>query len=81
VVTQCDNLLLMRLNSAADAAHARQAFSFAPAGLVDSATGFRLGEALIAGKLASHPAVVRVGPRLSEEGGADVPATWARGGT
>ena len=77
VVTQCDNLILMRLNSAADTAYARSMFSFAPAGLIDSATGFRQGEALIAGKIASHPAAVRVGPRLSREGGADVPTDWA----
>lgn len=29
------------------------------------------------GKLASHPAFVRFGPRIAEEGGADVPANWA----
>jgi hypothetical protein len=38
-----------------------------------------MGESLVGGKIASHPAFVRFGPRISEEGGADVPATWARG--
>ena len=33
------------------------------------------------GKIASHPAFVRFGPRVSEEGGSDVPATWAAGGS
>ena len=33
---------------------------------------------LVAGKIASHPAFVRFGPRIAEEGGADVPATWAQ---
>ena len=50
-----------------------------PAGLLDLASGFRLGQALLAGKLSSHPAVVKVGPRIAEEGGADVPSTWATG--
>ena len=47
-------------------------------GLLDQATTFRLGEALVAGKFASHPALVKVGPRIAQEGGADVPATWAQ---
>jgi uncharacterized protein len=34
------------------------------------------GEALVAGKIASHPALVRFGSRISYEGGADV-AGWA----
>jgi len=38
-----------------------------------------MGESLVAGKLASHPAFVHFGPRVSEEGGSDVPATWADG--
>jgi hypothetical protein len=77
VISQCDNLVLMRLNSAADAAFAQAVFSFVPASLIDRATTFRLGEALVAGKLSPHPALVRFGARLAQEGGADVPATWA----
>jgi DNA helicase HerA-like ATPase len=77
VVTQCDNLVLMRMNSSADLEFAHDAFSFVPPGLLGRATTFRLGEALVAGKISPHPALVRVGPRIAEEGGADVPATWA----
>ena len=77
VITQADNLVLMRLNSAADTAFAQAVFSFAPPELVDRAATFRLGEALVAGKFSSHPALLRFGARLAEEGAADVPATWA----
>jgi hypothetical protein len=77
VLSQCDNLMLMRMNSAADAAFTKTMFSFVPSALVDSASTFRLGEALVAGKISPHPAVLRFGTRLTEEGGADVPATWA----
>ena len=77
VISQCDNLVLMRLNSAADAAFAQAVFSFVPAGLVERATTFRLGEALVAGKISPDPALIRFGARLAEEGGADVPTTWA----
>ena len=78
VISQCDNLVLMRLNSTADAAFAQSVFSFVPAGLVDRATTFRLGEALVAGKVSPEPALIRFGARIAEEGGADVPDTWAR---
>jgi DNA helicase HerA-like ATPase len=76
VLSQCDNLVLMRMNSAADLAHVGRLFSFVPPGLIDRATTFRQGEALVAGKISSHPALVRFGARLSHEGGADV-AGWA----
>jgi uncharacterized protein len=63
VLSQCDNLVLMRLNSEADLAVVRDVFSFVPPGLLE--------------RICSHPAVIRFGERISEEGGADVPATWA----
>jgi uncharacterized protein len=77
VISQCDNLILMRMNSEADLAVLRESFSFVPWGLLERATAFAQGEALVAGKLVSHPAFARFGRRLSEEGGADVPADWA----
>jgi hypothetical protein len=77
VLSQCDNLMLMRMNSAADLAVVGDVLSFAPPGLLARATTFRQGEALVAGKISSHPALVRFGARLSHEGGGDVPATWA----
>jgi DNA helicase HerA-like ATPase len=76
VLSQCDNLVLMRMNSMADLDHVAGVFSFVPPGLVDKATAFGQGEALAAGKIASHPALVRFGSRISYEGGADV-AGWA----
>ncbi|MFO7573086.1 MAG: ATP-binding protein [Gaiellaceae bacterium] len=77
VVSQCDNLLLMRMNSAADLEYLAQVFSFVPPSLVAQATGFRQGEALVAGKLVGTPTFVRFGTRITEEGGSDVPADWA----
>jgi DNA helicase HerA-like ATPase len=79
IISQCDNLVLMRMASAADLAHVGDLLSFAPRGLLDGATSFRLGEALVAGKLASHPALIRFGARVAEEGGSDVEAAWASG--
>jgi uncharacterized protein len=77
VLSQCDNLLLMRMNSEADLGHLRDAFSFVPAGLIQRATTFRQGESLAGGKFVPHPTYVRFGQRLSQEGGADIPTSWA----
>jgi len=77
VLTQADNLVLMRLNSLADTAFTQGVFSFVPPSLIDRAVTFHQGEALIAGKISPQPALLRFGARISEEGGADVPATWA----
>ncbi len=78
VVSQCDNLLLMRMNSAADLGDLGRLLSFVPPGLMAAATTFGMGQALVAGRLLPQPAYVRMGERVSEEGGADVPATWAQ---
>ncbi len=77
VVSQCDNLVLMRMNAAGDLAYIADVLSFAPRPLLERSTTFGLGESLVAGKISSHPALVRFGPRLAQEGGSDVPATWA----
>ncbi|MDH3755993.1 MAG: ATP-binding protein, partial [Acidimicrobiia bacterium] len=77
VVSQCDNLLLMKMNSAADIASLSQTFSYAPAALVGRAAGFGLGEGLAAGKIAPDPLLFRSGRRITLEGGSDVPSSWA----
>ncbi|HEU5000736.1 MAG TPA: ATP-binding protein [Lapillicoccus sp.] len=77
VLTQCDNLLLMRMNSEADLAYLGEVFSFVPRGMVLRATTFRQGESLAGGKIFPHAGFVRFGARLSHEGGADIPTDWA----
>jgi uncharacterized protein len=77
VVSQCDNLLLMRMNSSADLADLSRVFSFVPEGLMAGATSFLQGQALVAGKVMPRAAYVAMGARVSEEGGADIPRTWA----
>jgi hypothetical protein len=77
-LAQCDNLMLMRMNSAADVAELQRVFSFVPPGLLAGSVAFGQGEALVAGKLISHPAYVRVGERVTHEGGSDIAMTWAQ---
>ena len=82
VVSQCDNLLLMRMNSMADVADLTRLFSFVPPGLMAGAPSFGLGQALVAGRLFPQGgAYVQMGDRVSQEGGADVPTTWAEART
>jgi hypothetical protein len=77
VVSQCDNLVLMRMNSRADIADLSRSFSFVPDGLVSRATTFGMGQALVAGRLMPEPGFVRMGRRITQEGGTDVPSGWA----
>lgn len=77
VVSQCDNLLLMRMNSEADLSDLGRLFSFVPTGLMAGATSFGLGQALIGGRVFPRSGYVQMGRRVTHEGGVDVPATWA----
>jgi DNA helicase HerA-like ATPase len=80
VVSQCDNLLLMRMNSMADVGDLTRLFSFVPPGLMAGAPSFGLGQALVAGRIFPQgSAYVQMGDRVSQEGGADIPTTWASG--
>jgi DNA helicase HerA-like ATPase len=77
VISQCDNLVLMRMNSQSDLARLAEIFSFVPPSLLALSSEFRQGEAVVAGKLVPSPTVGRFGPRWSREGGGDVAADWA----
>ncbi|MGB3330531.1 MAG: ATP-binding protein, partial [Thermomicrobiales bacterium] len=77
VLSQCDNLMVMRMNSRADIEQLAEVFSFVSPGMLARASLFKQGEALFAGKIVPAPLFLRVGARLTTEGGADVPTTWA----
>ena len=78
VLSQCDNLVLMRMNSAADLEHLAATFSFVPPALLAEASFLAQGETLLAGKIVPSPLLASFGGRVSREGGGDVPADWAR---
>lgn len=77
VLSQCENLVLMRMNSAEDIEHLAASFSHVPASLVRQAAGFGLGQGLVGGPVAPDPLLFRTGTRHSVEGGSDIPSTWA----
>ena len=72
VLSQCDNLLLMRMNSPGDLAELADVFGFAPPAMLRSSPFFVQGEVLAAGTFVPAPAVLRMGARLTPEGGSDV---------
>lgn len=72
VLTQCDNLGLLRMNSPSDLAEVASVFGFAPQHLVDASPGFTQGQVLLAGGFASTADIVQMRDRICLEGGADV---------
>lgn len=77
VLSQCDNLMLMRVNSTVDLAELTTVFSHVPAPLIAEAKSHRMGEMLAAGPIAPTPLRLQMGVRWTKEGGADLPTTWA----
>jgi DNA helicase HerA-like ATPase len=78
VLSQCENLVLMRMNSLGDLDHVRTVFSHTPSTLVEQSSTFRLGESLVAGRIVPNPTFARFSGRLSLEGGGDVSTSWAK---
>lgn len=72
VISQCDNLALMRMSSSDDLADIAKIFGYSPAELVQQATGFRQGQALFAGSFSPDPQLVQMRERVTREGGSDV---------
>jgi DNA helicase HerA-like ATPase len=77
VLSQCENLILMKMNSTSDLGRISQIFSQAPTTFLDQSPHFAQGECLLAGKIAQNPTFGGFEERFSEEGGTDVPTSWA----
>jgi DNA helicase HerA-like ATPase len=78
VLSQCDNLLLMRMNSRDDLRELGHVFSHVPEGMINESTSFTQGEMLASGPIVRSPLRLQMGARLTPEGGADLPTDWAR---
>ncbi|WP_175584359.1 ATP-binding protein [Nocardia cyriacigeorgica] len=72
IISQCDNLALMKMTSPVDLAELGTYFGYAPAALLARSPWFRQGEALFAGGFVPAPALVKVNARITREGGSDV---------
>jgi uncharacterized protein len=72
VLSQCDNLALMRMNSPGDLAELEQLFGFVPPEMLHLAPMFRKGESLMCGAFAPAPTFVQMRRRRTREGGGDL---------
>lgn len=72
VLTQCDNLGLMRVNSPRDLEDLAEVFGFAGREQIRRSTTFTQGQALFAGGFIAEPSFVQMGRRVTEESGGDV---------
>lgn len=83
IISQCDNLALMKMSSSQDLAELGAIFGFVPPALLKSSPKFRQGEALFAGGFVPAPSLIQMGSRLTREGGSDVkvPLKQARNAT
>jgi uncharacterized protein len=77
VLTQCENLFLMKMNSRRDLTDLSQIFSSTPVGLFERAADFQQGDSLVTGRFSKAPVLVKFGGRQTPEGGGDVPTDWA----
>ncbi|WP_130014241.1 ATP-binding protein [Serinicoccus sediminis] len=73
IITQCDNLTLMRMTSRSDLEQLASIFGHVPGAMLQQAAQFRLGEALVAGPFVPRPSIVQMRDRVTEQGGSDVP--------
>lgn len=72
VLSQCDNLGLMRVNAPRDLAELGEVFGFASEDAIRRAQSFVQGQALFAGGFIAEPTFVQMGERLTQEAGGDV---------
>lgn len=72
IISQCDNLALMKMTSPVDLDELAKIFGFVPAALLARSPGFKQGEALFAGGFVPAPIIATMGARLTREGGVDV---------
>lgn len=72
VLSQCDNLALMRVNAPRDLAELADVFGFASPEDIRRSAQFTQGQALFAGGFIAGPTFVQMGERITEEAGGDV---------
>ncbi|AVZ41138.1 ATP-binding protein [Dietzia sp. DQ12-76] len=72
VLSQCDNLGLMRVNSPRDLKELAEVFGFAGEEQIRRSASFAQGQALFAGGFLTEPTFVQMGRRITEESGGDV---------
>ncbi|MFJ2535758.1 ATP-binding protein [Microbacterium maritypicum] len=78
VLSQCENVGLLRLNSKADRNEIQSSFNFLEPELIDESPFLKSGEVILAGRFVQEPGIVQMKRRLTKEGGADVKVPMKR---
>jgi hypothetical protein len=69
LLSQCDNLALMKMSNPDDVKLAEDRFGFIPRGWAERAIAFEQGQALLCGRFVDRPVFVKIAPRRTVEGG------------
>ncbi len=77
VLTQCGNLVLMKMLSQSDIDALRDSFSFVSEMLLQTSKSFGIGDALVVGGIVPSPCLVHFEGRKTQEGGRDLEVNWA----
>lgn len=76
-LSQCNSQIIMRLTNPQDQNAIRQSSESISEGLLGDLPGLNVGEAVILGPLVRVPVMVKVGERISKEGGNDIDVVGA----
>jgi DNA helicase HerA-like ATPase len=71
-LSQCNSQLIMRLTNPQDQQAIKQSSEGISEGLLNDLPGLNIGEAVILGPIVRVPVMVRIGERMSREGGNDI---------
>jgi len=69
LLSQCDNLCLMKMSNPADVQMVIERFGFIPPSLATRALEFSRGQMVLCGEFVYDPVLAQVSPRRTEEGG------------
>jgi hypothetical protein len=77
VITQCGNLVLLRMVSTGEIRSLQSHLSFASESFLELSRSFKPGDALVMGGITPTPVLTHFERRLTEEGGGDMRVSWA----
>jgi len=81
VLTQCGNVILMKMASQSDIDALHNSLSFVPSSLLNRSKHFGQGEAVVIGDIVPETCLVHFEGRKTQEGGEDLKPDWTgRGG-
>jgi hypothetical protein len=76
VLSQCENLFLLRMTSEVDVEGLTQVLGFPPLEIARTATSFSVGDLLAAGGIVRHPLLLHAYGRRTAQGGKSLGAGW-----